>query len=506
MTDREKIMSEDYYDFLTDSPREEGFTGYFEDGLFLNIENDLSLVYIKKDEMSPQRLRRLIYRDVPKLFGLMGLERGAAVSFDPEPLMKCGILQVQGAPLNLTGRGVVLGFLDTGIRYDEEVFRNPDGSTRILGIWDQEIQSGQPPAGFLYGTEYTRELIQAALQSEKPRQIVPSYDENGHGTEIASVAAGSILSGGLRFQGAAPDADIVVVKLKQAKRYLTESFFVPDGVTAYEENDVIAAVKYLEGYAVSMRRPLVICMGIGTNMGNHEGQSLLAEYLNSVATRRSRSVVVCGGDEGNSAHHFIGYATAVDHSLVEPGSGGELILFRFQDPTPGIWTIQVTTTGAEYDENGNFHIWLPITQFLGGDTYFLRPSPYVTLTEPGNTREVITTTYYQDSNNSFYGESGRGFSRRGNIKPELCTPGVEISTVLGSRTGSAFGAALLAGICAQFLQWAVVDGRERWLESREVKNYLIRGAVRPPGIQFPSREWGYGQVNIAKTFDVIAGI
>lgn len=72
-----------------------------------------------------------------KLFGLMGLERGAAVSFDPEPLMKCGILQVQGAPLNLTGRGVVLGFLDTGIRYDEEVFRNPDGSTRILGIWDQ---------------------------------------------------------------------------------------------------------------------------------------------------------------------------------------------------------------------------------------------------------------------------------------------------------------------------------------------------------------------------------
>ena len=81
-----------------------------------------------------------------------------------------------------------------------------------------------------------------------------------------------------------------------------------------------------------------------------------------------------------------------------------------------------------------------------------------------------------------------------------------ISTVLGSRTGSAFGAALLAGICAQFLQWAVVDGIERWLESRGVKNYLIRGAVRPPGIQFPSREWGYGQVNIAKTFDVIAGI
>ena len=526
------------------------------------IVNDLfGILYVPMQEVPELELSSYSYSSIPRCYTYM----------DTGALSTSGVTRLHNHPyLKLQGKGTLVAVIDSGIDYLHPAFHNGVQS-KIFSIWDQTLEGGAD-GRIPFGREFGRQQIEQALASENPWEIVPSSDTNGHGTRSAATAAGYRIEKD-NFCGAAPEAEIVIVKLKQAKRYLTESFFVPDGVTAYEENDVIAAVKYLEGYAVSMRRPLVICMGIGTNMGNHEGQSLLAEYLNSVATRRSRSVVVCGGDEGNSAHHFIGYATAgmkqstenveirvdagekgfvaelwgtmpgthaisirapggeitdpvdfkvqetreftfiyektvirVDHSLVEPGSGGELILFRFQDPTPGIWTIQVTTTGAEYDENGNFHIWLPITQFMGGNTYFLRPSPYVTLTEPGNTREVITTTYYQDSNNSFYGESGRGFSRRGNIKPELCTPGVEISTVLGSRTGSAFGAALLAGICAQFLQWAVVDGRERWLESREVKNYLIRGAVRPPGIQFPSREWGYGQVNIAKTFDVIAGI
>ena len=137
-------------------------------------------------------------------------------SFDPTPLVRSGITQVQGGSLALTGRGVVIGFLDTGIRYEEEVFRNEDGSTRILGIWDQTIQTGQPPTGILYGTEYRREQINAALQSENPRQIVPSEDEIGHGTALASVAAGSALRGGLGFLGAAPQADIVMVKLRLA--------------------------------------------------------------------------------------------------------------------------------------------------------------------------------------------------------------------------------------------------------------------------------------------------
>ena len=119
---------------------------------------------------------------------------------------------------------------------------------------------------------------------------------------------------------------------------------------------------------------------------------------------------------------------------------------------------------------------------------------------------MITTTYYQDAGNRFAGESGRGFTGKSSIKPELCTPGVDIDTILGKRTGSGVATALLSGLCAQFMQWAVVEGNRKWVESRELKNYLIRGAVRAPGMTYPSREWGYGQVNISETFDVIAGV
>lgn len=452
------------------------------------------------------------------------------------------------------------------------MFRREDGSTRILGIWDQTIQTGEPPQGILYGTEYKREQIDLALQSENPREIVPSYDENGHGTEIASVAAGSVLGNGLQFVGAAPDAEIVVVKLRQAKPHLKEFYQVPQGAAAYAESDLLVALKYLESYAISLVRPLVICFGLGTNLGDHEGHSVLADYMNRIATMRSRVIIACGGDQGNSAHHYIGssaegltetvdnveirvgnnvggftgelwgsvsanHAIAirapggevtpradfkgqgsqefrfifertriqVDHVLVEQSSGEELIFFRFLDPTPGIWTIQVYISGGRVSES-TFHVWLPLSDFLQREVYFLRPSPYTTLTEPSNAGDIITVTSYDDRNDSFYAESGRGYTRLGRIKPDICAPGVGVSTILGNRTATGISAAMTAGAAAQFLQWAVVEGNRSFVETRELKNYLIRGARRSNDLSYPNREWGYGALDIAGTFAVLAGV
>lgn len=567
MTDREKIVSNDYYDLITDFVLPGGVSGNLRDAVYQPVSGEIGISYVNRNDIPPMSVSNFTYPIIPSLYGLMQ----NAESFDPTPLIHSGITQIQGSALALTGRGVVIGFLDTGIRYEEEVFRNEDGSTRILGIWDQTIQTGQPPAGILYGTEYQREQINEALQSENPRQIVPSYDEIGHGTALASVAAGSSLRNGLGFLGAAPQADIVMVKLRQAKQHLREFYLVDESVLAYAESDVMVALKYLESYAVSLNRPLIICMGIGTSMGDHEGHSTLATYLNQIATRRSRVVIVCGGNEGNSAHHYVGTSieglretvdnveirvdgtqigfTAelwgsvparhsiairspggevtptvdfreqesrrftfiyerttieVDHILVEQGSGEELIFFRFIAPTPGIWTIQVTI--SESNGESSFHIWLPLTQFLQSNTYFLRPSPYITLTEPANIREVISVTTYNDVNGSFWAESGRGFTRLSRIKPDICAPGVNISTVLGKRTGSSMAAALTAGAAALFMEWAVVRGNQTRVESRELKNYLIRGADRSPEIDYPSREWGYGKLDLAGTFDVLAGV
>lgn len=460
-----------------------------------------------------------------------------------------------------------------GIDYTNPAFRDSEGNSRILAIWDQTIQTGTPPEGFQYGTEYTRSEINRALQSDSPYDIVPSRDENGHGSAMAGVAAGSRLENGLSYFGAAPEADIVVVKLKECKPYLREFFLVPPGVPAYQENDIMLAAQYADSFADLFDRPVVIVLGLGTNYGDHAGNSSLARYLNVLAIQRSRAVVVCGGNEGNAGHHFQGSLgtqsragasnTAVEvrvgenaqgfmlelwgnvpdiftvsvrspggetippirlgiqgsitygfvyertrvtivGTLVEAASGEELVLMRVENPTPGIWTFQVQPAGTIY--NGVFHLWLPITQFLNVPVYFLAPTPYITLTDPAPAADVISVSTYDDANNSFYINSGRGYTRTGIIKPDFAAPGVNISTIRGKETGSSLAAAITAGAVAQFMQWAVVDGNNTMVESREIKNYFIRGASRSSDVAYPNREWGYGRLNVAGTFDALIGV
>lgn len=141
-----------------------------------------------------------------------------------------------------------VGFIDTGIDYRNQVFRYSDGSTRIFRIWDQTVRSGKKPEGIGYGSEYTRVQINEALQQEDPLLVVPSMDTNGHGTFVAGVTCGSEDIAN-QFIGAVPLAEIAVVKLKEAKPYLRDFYFIPEGVPAYQENDIMMAVSYLDGLA-----------------------------------------------------------------------------------------------------------------------------------------------------------------------------------------------------------------------------------------------------------------
>lgn len=570
MSCREQALSDDYAELLVDYLMEQDEIP--ENSCFEILDNQFAILYIDRRSLPPVSVTAFVYNSIPKVYGLMQEETSLVPrNYDPLSLVRSGIIQVQRPPLSLTGRGVVLGFVDTGIRYDSAVFKREDGSSRILAIWDQTIQNGEPPQGFSFGTEYTNAQINEALRSGDPLSVVPSTDTIGHGSEMASVAAGSNVQYGLSYLGAAPDADIVMVKCREAKTYLRDYYFVPDGVPAYSEADIGLAVKYLDSFARVGNRPVVICIGMGTNWGDHSGGSVLARYLNRIATRRNRAVVVCGGNEGNAAHHynhlynlaetpvtetvevrvgdsepgflmelwgntpnvmsvsirspggemipaidfrsretrnftFIYERTriAVDHILVEQTTGDELIVFRFTDPTPGVWTFEVQVEG---DGNfGTINMWLPITQFLRAETYFLRSSPYLTLTEPSYAANVITPSTYDDNNNSFYINSGRGYTRSSRTKPDFAAPGVNVSTLTGSRSGSSMSAAITAGGAAQFMQWAVIEGNAPLAQSDEVKAYFIRGAVRSPDVIYPNREWGFGRLNVARAFEVIAGI
>lgn len=570
MTCREKILSNEYADIIVDFrlPQDSEYR-FGEDSCYHEVEGELGILYAKRSELPPINLSSMSYSFIPKCYGLMQLETafGGNEDFDTASLIDAGILQVQGQPLELTGRGVTIGFIDTGIQYENEVFRDETGKSRIAAIWDQTIQSGAPPQGFDYGTEYTRQDIERALADENPRSIVPSTDTNGHGTALASVAAGSRLSGSRRFIGAAPEADIVVVKLKEIKPYLREYYLISDNVPCYQETDLLQAIEYLQKYAQSLEKPLVICLGIGTNFGDHTGVSALARYLDLIMERKSRAVIICGGNEGNAAHHYHGELTKaqpqqdvevrvgadtggfvldfwgavpylytvtvrspggeriqwidpqsrrpqeytfifektriiVEYLVVEQNSGAELVRFRMERPTAGIWTISVRTQVDAL--NGSFDMWLPISQFLETETVFLEPTPYTTITDPGYVHRSVTVSAYADANGSLYANTGRGYARDGYVKPDVAAPGVSVSTILGARTGTSLAAALTAGGVAQLMQWAVIERNNILMDSYTVRNYLVRGARRESTLSYPNREFGYGKLNIEGVFRFLA--
>lgn len=567
MTCKEKILSEEYTELLIDYtvPPELWEERY--DPCIIPLEGEFSVVYIKERLPLEGEMLRFSYYTIPKCYGLMQDGAGYGGAFDPLPLLSSGISQVQNPPLSLTGRNVIIGIIDTGIRYTQDVFRDGNGNSRITSIWDQTIQTGTAPEGYFYGSEYTKEQINEALQAENPREVVPSWDQDGHGTALASVAAGSVLENGLRFQGAAPDVDIVVVKLRPARRALKEYYYINEEAQAYSEADIMLAIKYVNSFATTFVKPVVVCLGIGTNSGSHAGNSPLDRYADSVARMISRAVVICGGNEGEAAHHYQGElgegvrqveirvgegergfqlefwgevsnlyrisvrspageriigisgragstqtyrfifaptVLTVNYLRLEQSGGRSLILFRFRNPDPGVWSFEIEAIGTSY--GGVFHMWLPITEFLSSETYFLTPSPYVTLTAPAYVPSAIAVTAYDDRNNSFYASSGRGFASDGRIKPDLAVPGVEISTSLGKQSGTSIASAMAAGAAAQFLQWAAVDKNYPLASGREVKNFFILGASRDGQTEYPNREWGYGRLNLRGIFERLSEI
>ena len=494
------VASEDFADFIAPyfTTPEEFIRSQGTDCVDF-VNSTLAVVYVPLSTVTPSTYTSYTYSAVPKLYSLLDV-----TSMDAAGITPAGELPV----LNNQGAGVIVGFVDTGINYTDSLFRNVDGSTRIIGIWDQtnnsdnsnniENETAKPFSAFsvLYGTQYTAEEINLALNSDNPASIVPTRDENGHGTFLASIAAGN-RDERAGFSGAAPRASIAMVKLKPAKQYLREFYLIQDGAEAYQENDIMMGVSYLYFLARKYSMPLVVCIPLGTNMGSHMGMSRLGQYLNQVSLSNGSAVITAAGNETGARHHFravmdadtdevtaelrvgereagfsmelwaenmgaytVGFISptgevareisvplrgentvsflleqtqiTVYTQIADVSAGSQFIFMRFETPMSGIWRILIRNS---LDIRETFHIWLPVRGFISDETYFLRPDPDTIITDPGNARYPITVTAYDHTKNSIYIHASRGYSLSGRIKPDLAAPGVNIlgASVSGRR-------------------------------------------------------------------------
>ena len=564
MTCREQIMSEDYCDFIVSQLNPNELQGLItEDTCTVRTRFLYDSIYLSKESVEPISYGRFSYDSIPKCFALL----------DTQAMMDAGIYQIQNYPtLNLQGNGVMIGFIDTGIDYQNPIFRNLDGSTRIAGIWDQTIQTGEAPEGFYYGSEYTKERIDEALRSENPLRIVPSEDTNSHGTFLASIAAGGADEDN-QFIGAAPETTIGIVKLKEAKQYLKDFYQINTESPCYQENDIMLGVEYLDRLAQKENLPLVICIALGTNMGGHSSLSPLVGQLEIYSNISNRVIVIAAGNEANQRHHFEGRVlnnndrkdveirvgenvsgfimelwtenpNLLEVSLISPSGGttsrlplrrnetfsyryifegsqvnityklflersnAEVIIFQLKKPTEGIWKIRVEPVQVT---DGEFHIWLPMREFLDGETYFLEPNPNTTFTEPGSAITAMTVGFYNGRDKSLAISSGRGYTRGNIIKPNFVAPGVNVTGAVkrnqfAERTGSSVAAGITAGACALLLEWIVYQLGETSVDSIQVRNILLLGTERKEGEEYPNREWGYGMLNLYNAFEKIRRI
>lgn len=478
------------------NPEEAGYTDFCVSG----IDDRWGVIQINRNELGDINYENFGYTSFPIVYGTQ----------DYGAMGAAGITQVREQPfLTLRGTGTLIGIVDTGIRYDHEVFVREDGSSIIDAIWDQtaaDVQEGTTGGEYnvtrgeninaervldsmvMYGRVYSNAMINEALSSDNPLSHVPVTDESGgHGTMLAGLAAGQEHPE-KGFTGAAPGARLVVVRLRQAKRYLRDFYLVNDAALCYSEIDIIMGVKFLEEYSRTVGKPISIIIGLGANISSHSGSTVLSDFLNNIGRNIGRCVTTCTGNYANSRLHFRGNLLPdaeyipIEIKVGEREKGFYCVLWseppevfslefispigrveqrvppKINERTTLRFILEGTQIEIFYGLNqavsglnfvtlrfitpspgiwtirvygysvlsGGFNMWINNREFLWSDTYFLQPDPYNTITDPGNTDVPTTVGAYNYRDGSVYIGSGRGTAAYYDYKPDIVAPGVNV--------------------------------------------------------------------------------
>ena len=459
-------------------------------------------------------------RRLANLNNVLLVEKANRLIYETEysKLESC-ITKYQRPPYNLSGEGVIVAIIDSGIDYLHPEFRDSLGFTRISVINNQET-----------GATYNREEINAAIE-RGDRSL--AFDANGHGTHVAGIAAGNT--------GVAGKAEIIVVKLGTDRYFNTAR--------------LMEAVDFCVQYAIKVGKPMAVNLSFGNNYGSHNGTSLIETYLDYVAEVWKLSIVAGTGNEADKRIHTSGqytnelqigrYEPSVNIQLWKnPGDRYEIILenpggnrvilsenagmskyslngdniYVYRgEPSPysnnqeilfqiipeeeyvndGIWKIILVPNRII---SGEFDMWLADSNYVSERTGFLNPTPELTLTIPSTAYKVISVGAYDARRMSYAIFSGRGYTRTPlAIKPDIVAPGVSIVSASAgtggyvARSGTSMAAPFVTGSAALLMEWGIVRGNDLFLYGEKIKATLISGARRVPGVEeWPNREWGWG--------------
>ena len=490
-TDEDQILpaqDENFRNYIVRYNQNVNGTARYESNRYFQIIDELfGVIYVPPSQIPEPLISSYSYFSVPKCYTYM----------DQGSLGASGITRLHDHPyLKLRVAGNLIAVIDSGIDWRHEAFRNGN-RTKILCIWDQNA-SGTPSEGVPYGRVFTREEINRALTSPDDVEELPPLDENGHGTMLAGTAAGNMIPE-QGFSGAAPEAELVVVKLKQAKKYLRELYLISPSAEVFQEDDIMLAISYVVKTAFRYQKPLSVCIGLGSSLGAHRGEGPLSQYVGSVANFTQNAVAVAAGNEGLARHHYIGMINETNpRDILELRVGKPESLYGFSmefwGESPDFYNVVIQSPTGERlpvssalknstqelsfvfvetkvlvnyipieRRSGNtliffrflhpaegiwkletesrlnspamFHVWLPVQGMISEETYFLEASPDYTITAPGDAPNGMTVTAYQYRDNSLYIRASRGYNTDNLVKPDFAAPGVDIKVPLAGPLG-----------------------------------------------------------------------
>ena len=412
--------------------------------------------------------------DIPSLAAfpqVIYIERPRQLFFEIVSARQASCLSAiqENSSYGLTGKGILISVIDSGIDYAHPDFCNPDKTTRLVALWDQTILADPSagrfaPAGYSQGTLFSPEQINAALQAdtfEQRMELVPSTDVTGHGTHVAGIATGNGRASGGLYRGVAPESSLLAVKLGS-----------PDPKGFPNTIELMQAVDFSVRYAIEHTVPLVINLSFGNTYGSHSGTSLLETYLDYVSNLGRINIVVGSGNEGNNGGHASARLASLESARIEFAVGNyesslsiqiwknywDDIRFQLTPPglgtsfkipnQPGSWRFSFGTTQilvyyglpspySLYQEiaidllprrdyisggvwfftaearsviEGIIDLWMPAAAIRGTATQFLTPTTETTLTIPSTAGNVITVGAYDSSTNTLAPFSGRGYT------------------------------------------------------------------------------------------------